>query len=511
MAITPVTALVVAKKGAIMVPPMATEPLTGILNNLHYLWQKHTPPLLSVVYNTDAASTRNTVYHIPIMPSVDSPSSTGLKYKFEHRFCCSAASQTVAVTVDETDNYAGAGTVWTQIYTQNVVSSGTPDALTTSVSTAYVIPADAVALRITLASPAVGTKTNNHLLVYPAPDAPAAGVQTSGFKPFDDGIMASADKAPIHEEWIQRAAISARAVAEDRRQCAFAFVQEYTAAPSFSCTDAVFGNADAGYVFPTVRAYLPHASGPQTLFWRAIGEVTAGSNSGLIRIGGLQLDADGAINGDSASVNIAGDGLQAHVDLGLSIANTSPNTTRVFAVVAFWTPQQPQDNILIWQPKKWPTAQAYMLGTAANRVESVAIGPYVGTAHLFNGQTTGLATRYLGAVVAPGAIKARASLAQCWDPSTDSATPTYSEATSTSGGAVATRVNWTGSGHSGTFGTVPAMSALIDTSNGDGAATGDVTLSLTQANAPATEPLTVSNVAGASFYVSRQIEDWEAL
>lgn len=506
MAIAPITALVVAKKGAIMVPPMATEPLTGILNNLHYLWQKHTPPLISAVYNGSATTTRSTIYHVPIMPSAD-----GIKYKFEHRFCCSSASQTVAVTVDYTATYAGGGTAWTQIYTQNVTSSGTPAALTTSVSTAYQIPAAATALRITLAAPAAGTKTDHHLLVYPAPDAPAAGVQTSGFKPFDDGIMASADKAPIHEEWIQRCAISARAVAEDRRQCAFAFVQEYRTAPAFSCTDAVFGDADAGYVFPTVRAYLPHAAGPQTLFWQAIGEVTAGSNSALIRIGGLQLDADGAVNSDSGSVMPSGSGLGAHVDLTLSVANTSPNTTRVFAVVAFWTPPQPQDNIVSWQLKKWPTALAHMLADSANRVESVAIGPYVGTAHLYDGQTTGLATRYLAAVVAPGAIKARSSLAQCWDPSTDSATPTYSEITSASGGAVATRVSWTGDGYSGTFGTIPAMSALIDTSDGDGAATGDVTLSLTQANAPATEALSVTNTAGASVYVSRQIEDWEAL
>lgn len=506
MAIAPVTALVVAKKGALMVPPMATEPLTEILNNLHYLWQKHTPPLLSVVYNTEAATTRSTIYHVPIMPSAD-----GVKYKFEHRFCCSAASQTVAVTVDETDAYAGAGTVWTQIYTQNVTSSGTPDALTTSVSAAYVIPADAVALRITLANPAAGNKTDHHLLVYPAPDAPVAGVQTSGFKPFDDGIMASADKAPIHEEWIQRAAISARAVAEDRRQCAFAFVQEYRSAPAFSCTDAVFGDSDTGYVFPTVRAYLPHAAGPQTLFWRAIGEVTAGSNSGLIRIGGLQLDADGAINSDSASVNIIGDGLQAHVDLTLSIANTSPNTTRVFAVVAFWTPPQPQDNIVSWQVKKWPVALAHMLADAAHRGESVAIGPYVGTAHLFNGQTTGLATRYLGAVIAPGAIKARAAISQCWDPSTDSASPTTSEMLSTSGGAVASQLPWPMAGHLGAFGTVPAMSSIAELSNDDSASSGNNTITLTQANAPATEPLSITNSAGASFYVSRQIEDWEAL
>lgn len=505
MAITPVTTLTVAKKGELFSPPVGTQPLTAILNNLHYLWQKHQPPLLSVVYNASATTTRSTIYHIPITPSAD-----GLLYTFAHRFICSAATQTVAVTVEETDTYAGGGTAWTAIYTQNVVTGGA-GLLTTSTSASYAIPADAVAIRVTLAAPGAGTKTDHHLLVYPSPAAPTAGTYASGFKPFDDGIMASANLAPIHEEWIQRAARSSRALAQDRKQCVYAFVQEYRSAPVFSCRDALYGNTDAGYSLPTVRAYLPHASTGQSVSFSVIAEVSAGATADLITVAGTILDAVGTVvSGDTITLDPKSSGTGAYIDIPLVVRNTTGNSTRVFAVIGRWTPKQPTDDLLSWQLNKWPPAQAWLLSGAADRVEGVALGPYAGTAHLYNGVSIGLSQRYLGAMVAPGAVKARLTVAQGWN-QTDAVGAWPTKVIGATGGAVHVQLAWVGPGREPAFGLLGCQSALVTSSDGDLSATGDGTLSLTTANAPAVEALAIENSVGFSLWFSRQLEDLEIL
>jgi hypothetical protein len=293
--------------------------------------------VLSVAYNSDPGLTRTSDYHIPIVPSAD-----GLRYTLEHRFVCSAATQTVNVSVDYTTNYAGGGTVWVNIYAQNVTSDGTGGNLTTAVHADKTIPANAVALRVTYTAPAAGTRTDHHLLVYPSPPDATTGLQASGFVPFDDTLMVSGEQAAVHTEWVNRCKSSAVALLQDRRQCALAFVQEYRTTPRMTLTDKqVFRAVTHG------RVWFPfQKTDALSLRVVVIAAVSAGATADLVRVrqvgptgaASKTFDADGNDNAETLVCVVEGANELCHVDLEVAIKTTAGNTTRPFAVVAFWQP-----------------------------------------------------------------------------------------------------------------------------------------------------------------------------
>ena len=510
--ITP-TSLDVVKKGQLISTSVSAQPLRLALNNLNYLYSYHKPPHLSVIYNSTAALTRNSEYHIPVTPSAD-----GIAYTFEHRWQCSAATQTVTVGVDYCTTYAGAGTAWTNLYSTAVVSGGAA-ALTRSTSAAYTVPATALAVRVTLTAPGAGTRTDHGFLMWPTAAAPLVGVKASGFIPFDDGLIANTNGPAVHEEWLQRCAISSRSIAADRKQCAFAFVQEYTATPAFVCSDTIKGNGTAGYSLPAVRAYLPSSTSGQTLNIKAIASVSAGSTADRIRfslVGGnsVLLDAAGGIDSDSMTMPSTGQGLAAAVDVLLTAFNTATNSTKIYAVVVWWTPPQPANNILDWLAGKWPLAQAAYLSAAARRVEGVALGPYCGAAHLFDGISTGLTTRYHAAMFAPGADKARASITRSWVPSSSQATVTQHDLTSTTAAAIVVQAPWAVLGSappSSAWGTVPIASDITTTGGDDLTASGNGSIDLTQHDVPYLEAYSITYATGISLWLWKQTYDLESL
>jgi len=507
MPITTPASLVLTNKAKLLAPAMALEPLKSVMKNINYLWKFHTPPLLSVVYNTDALASRDTEYHIPILPSAD-----GLDYVFVHRFECDQATQTVTVYVDTCTTYAGAGTAWTNVYSTAEVTAGA-NVVKISTSAAYTIAANVVAIRCRYTDPGAAGKTDHGVTMYPAPGDAVAAKKTSGFQSFDSAALDAATGAAITEEHIKRCASSSRAVAEDRRQCAFAFVQEYSSAPHFVCSDAILGSAANGYSLPAVWARLPQFSA-HTITLRCIAEVSAGATAAKVKLGiqageSTTFAASGSIESGTISLSTSNSILAGGGNFVLSANNTAGNSTRIFALIGWYTPIVPQDDIVAWASDNYPSAKAYLLATAANRVEALAVLPYCGTAHLFDGLTTNLRTRYLGALVGPGSERARANVSRSWTAGTNTSTYGPSTITGTTS-AVVTQVEWpleNSSSPTGTFGTLGAASDVVTSGDTDSATSGDTTIDLAQGTmVPYIEELTVTDMAGVAVFVSRQLE-----
>lgn len=511
MAVVTPSAFAVVTKGQLFAPAMAAQPLQQALENVNYLWRYHQPPLLSVIYTVGAALTRATEYHIPVIPSQE---TGGLRYAFQHRFVCSDGAATVQVTVESCTTYAGGATVWTSVYTQGVASAGA-GALTTHTSAATVIPTAAVAIRVTYGAPSAGTRTDHHLLVYPAPFAPSTGSYSTGYKPFDNGIL-GATGAPIHEELLQRCAISSRAVLTDRKHCAFAFVQEYSTTPHLAVTTAKGGIA--GHTLPAPRGYLPGAVGEQSFAVRVIATVNGGSNAGLIAVQGELFDADGTLQSATITRQAQDPGAQAYCDWAVTVKNTSGQETRLFAVVAFWAPSPPTDNVVAWSAKSWPVALVSTLAKAIARVESAALTPYAGTAHCFDGQSaTALLTRYFGAMITPGLLRLRPAVTQTASASSALTPPAYTTVTAASAVGADCQLPWNhapginGVSGGGAFGTLDSKTTLSIAAPIDILASGDGTLALTLANLPAVEPMSISDATGVGLMPWRLLENMENL
>lgn len=509
MSVTVPTAFAVVPKGALWAPAMSAQPLQKALENVNYLWRYHRPPMLSVVYTVAPSVSRSTVYHIPVIPSQE---TGGIRYTFEHRMVMSDGAATTQVDVDTCSTYAGGATVWTNLYTQGVTSAGA-GLLTTHTSTALAIPTATVALRVTYGAPSAGTRTDHHLLVYPTPTAPTVGTYATGYRPFDDGVL-TATGAPIHEEFLQRCARSSRVIVKDRRQCAFAFVQEYSTTPHVVVNTANGGIA--GHSFPAVTGYLPGAV-DATLTARVLATVGGGATADLISFAGATFNADGAINTNTVTPLGGDPGPLAFRNWPLTVRNNVGQETRVHAVVCFWTPTVPQDDIVAWNADKWPSALIGTLANAIARVESAALTPYAGTAHLFDGcSITALRTRYVAAMVTPGLLRLRPTVTQSASTASALTAPAYSAVADTSSFGADSRLPWgfapiNGIVPGGAFGTLSTKSTQVTADPIDLVAHGNGTLATTLANLPAVEPITVSDCSGLGLQPWRLLEDMESL
>jgi hypothetical protein len=339
MAITTPATIGIATPSSLWLPDVAIQPLRAALENINYLMQYHRPPLVSHCYTAEDALTRASSYIIPVIASADS-----LRYTFEHRFTCSAASQSVTVTVDETATYAGGATTWSNIYSQAVTTSGSAGGLTTHTKTLQPITSTTTALRITYTAPASGSRNDHHVIAYPAPAAPSAGLMPSGATPFDDGLITSADLAAVHTEWINRCKVTASAVLRDRKQIALSFLQDET---SQAYTHDSIGTAF--HALPAVRVWLANQGPAVTLDLRVLASVDGGLGTDLIRIrqsGGVPgavstiFDASGSIESGTLALVMQGDGLMRHADIEIAVARTAGNRTRLKSVSGFYTPGQ---------------------------------------------------------------------------------------------------------------------------------------------------------------------------
>lgn len=167
-----------------------------------------------------------------------------------------------------------------------------------------------------------------------------------------------------------------------------------------------------------------------------------------------------------------------------------------------------------------PPASLALLTAAVLWPESVALTPYCGCAHIFDGASTAdLESRHLAVMVAPGATHARATITRSWQPSPTTASTQYHELSTTTGGSSGADVLrlqgpivfnvvpdplWTG-----------VLQHLLDSGSSviDSPASGhpDRQLEVATLGYPYVEPVHVTLASGFSAATSLLIEDVELL
>ena len=169
-----------------------------------------------------------------------------------------------------------------------------------------------------------------------------------------------------------------------------------------------------------------------------------------------------------------------------------------------------------------PPASASLVVQADSWPVDVAVAPYAGTAHIFDGLTTsGLIDRYLGVVVAPNTVHARAAISRCWvgDP-IGNIGGTYHELWSTDGGTTGVdiiRVTTPRSGSIGFLALEDFQYGLADIAVSDDGITDSPSLNLDRQielqtqSAPYVEAMMISSAAGFSVCITDQVADLETL
>ncbi len=169
-----------------------------------------------------------------------------------------------------------------------------------------------------------------------------------------------------------------------------------------------------------------------------------------------------------------------------------------------------------------PPASSALLAEADSWPVAVAVTPYVGTAHIFDGlSASGLFDRYLAAVIAPGAIHARAALSRGWATIVNSTGATnYHEMWSSDGGTTGNDVIHTPWHLMQSLSYLPEFEfqygAADIADSGDGIVDSptnnlDRQLELQTGSSPYVEPLFVTQAAGFSLVVTDRVADLENL
>lgn len=336
--------LIVTPQEQFVLRAMSAEPLQTALLNANWLYLYHWPQLVSVCPTEPAALGRGTKIVVPIQPSAD-----GQRYDFRVT-AMPSANCNLTVDVEWTDNYTGlplsaTPTAWNLIYSQTTAE--TAATLAKQDKASQTIPATAVALRFTVAVN-VGTFEIHHLLAYPHPTALAAGVAASGFVPYDDGLLTTAD-APIHTEFLDRCLLNAKWILRDRRQMVLALAQnEAQANVDTPC------NATSFAAWPAVRAWFPWQGDTVLLSVASLVSITGGAGGARVQVaqvadpaGGpvgpmksayLAGSVDGLLDRQDLQLQLQGAGLMRYADLVVSVVADAGQTTYMHSLVADWRP-----------------------------------------------------------------------------------------------------------------------------------------------------------------------------
>ncbi len=191
--------------------PAAIEPVNTLAQRSHWIYDKHSPAVLSaVVWNRSGS---NHLWILPITPSAD-----GLAYVCDLSIVYTA-NDTYIASLQYTNSASSSGATWAP------VDTATSPALAAAPSyysfrLSGTIPSTATYLRFRTYG---GAHQAVHCLVYPAAGAPAA-TNPSGFVAFDDAFLTSG--APIHTEYLNRCVANANAVYTDRAWCVWSWCQD---------------------------------------------------------------------------------------------------------------------------------------------------------------------------------------------------------------------------------------------------------------------------------------------
>lgn len=341
--VAPGTDLLITDAEDLIFRQMAAEPLKSALTNVNWLYLNHQPRLVGVAPSQPSAINRNAVVVVPIAPSAD-----GLRYDFRTTAITSAATN-LTVTVEYCTSYtglptSGTPTAWTNIFTQ-ITATGAL-AVTTQHKTAQVIPATAVALRWTV-SVAAGTFELHHLHTAPVPTAVASGVQASGFVAYDDGLFDGTATAPVHTELLNRCKRSTLAIMRDRRVMVASLAGDEAQA---NCRVAETDKTSLA-PFAVQRLVFPWQGDEVAVSVRCLATCSAGSGTGLVVVAqqpsdavtdpaSVTLDASttGAIDSDTLTLTLQGEGLYRWADVAVYMKTTSGNTTYLHSLVIIYRP-----------------------------------------------------------------------------------------------------------------------------------------------------------------------------
>ena len=321
----------------LIVPEMAQQPLLAALQNLNFLYADHRPALASLMPMTERYVVEPKAYVFGVIPSAD-----GIKYGFNHRFW-------VPVEFDmeikvETNTGTNPASGWSAIYTADHTLAA--NVLTTVSHTGLVIAANITMLRVTYTQDDdEASFIPHHILVYPDADNPAANTGSdypSGFAPFDDGLLASGQHAPIHTELIDRCKTSALALYRDRRQMVLSILSESSAnTPGRSDSHDI----TQPYVWPmaTLRCVMPGAPDATTIDLRCLASVSAGATAAVVRVEQIaeskaiatDLAGTGQLVSGTLVVYPQGSGLTRFVDLRVSLKATAGNYTYLHSLVGW--------------------------------------------------------------------------------------------------------------------------------------------------------------------------------
>lgn len=335
--ITAPTHYTAVKAASLVLPPMLPGAPVDILrqSNALYLW--HRPALVSFAPIMDATTSRTIRFTVPAPASLD-----GLPYRFEHRLL-PQFNGTVSVKVEAFETHTG----WVTIYGPTATASLTSGTWAQHAHTSTVT-AGATMLRFTY-DPGGGTNylLVGHVLAYPYPTTIAPGKKPSGHLPYDDDLL-QAYQAPVTTELVDRPALNAKAVMQDRKQSVFSLVQE----------DGGFGQPVYQAPLPGGTSYVPGLIGKATasipgaksvaLSLSCLASVDAGATAGLVKVtlssqasGDVQtltFAADGSVHTQTAYLSGGtGDAFNV-VRCEVRVASTTSNHTRLHALTAHWTP-----------------------------------------------------------------------------------------------------------------------------------------------------------------------------
>lgn len=349
---------------------MAYDPLRKILVNSNWFWKYHRPPIVSVAFLQDAIAA-DRVFVLPILPSADGTpgSTTGIKYRYRFSLYAAAIGN-VGVTIEWAETTAGA---WTLIDGPNNAALVNGQSFYT-VATDRAIDTRARLLKITFTYGAIAYRPA-HLVVWPQPPSMIAGKQASGFVPFDETLITTAG-SPINTEILDRCAINARAVMQDRWQICANFAQGYTRAT------AKYSIAAAKSTMAIFRPQIPVDSETPlyALEVRAIASVSGGTSADRLQISGpngiYPLAADGTLQ--TATIGCHG----KMPDIVAILTADGAHSTYLHSLAIFWRPQNNQlGKATICNGIVSPVAKNALLIAANQAILAAATRPYAMPSH----------------------------------------------------------------------------------------------------------------------------------
>tara|TARA_R110000824_G_scaffold131166_4_gene293101 strand:+ start:1943 stop:3430 length:1488 start_codon:yes stop_codon:yes gene_type:complete len=262
------------------------SPLDKILLNANYFYGRHSPPLVQFSPYAAAATVNSEVYIVPTIWSADL-----LAYTASVKFWRSDTSAVTLAVEESSAVGSGWGAVSGSPFTL-IASGGSAGDASQTVS--WTPGSGKRYLKLTITNATGGAYAQlQSFMAYPNTTAVTTGAKSSGFIGYESTALATAG-APIHVEYLNRAAKNIHSTYYDRKHCVGSFVQAQAFPMRLTATAS--GRSQVTHPFvATMPLSIPDTDGTLTV------EVLANDSGagGKITINQkgfgsqVELDADG--------------------------------------------------------------------------------------------------------------------------------------------------------------------------------------------------------------------------